>query len=468
MAPGGLPGIPPADKNSFHYRSRSGRRGRPRWIGPAQWVVFLLWAVFNWWLLLGPGIGAVVSAMAVFHGVYAFETALGAVVLPNWGLVTLPVLAILLWLQVLWVRYGESVHLEDCVWCWTGRRGPAGVEKAAGTLGGAWCRDDRRWYYVPGGLVNGVGESWCSVACRDAAVHLHPLRLASPALVFLIVLGLAAYGLQRPVVAYKSHLRAVRRDVFRSNPAALAILLEKHPEFRPFALYLSTLPACTKAACMKAQIAARLEMASIGPDYRADGATLIRLLILNGKGGLAMKLLGPDKPQSFDIAVREGRPGLARRILAANPRMDLGRNPAMYALLLLQEGRFVEAFDLLEGVRRPPSHNAVTEYAVAAYMSGHCRTVAEVNGWLLYPDRQAGVNLYGAAPPTGLGALQRVARDIKRRASYALGLAMEGDLKGSAREWRETEREARESGIPGLVNRDRILMGLVNPSALSG
>ncbi len=468
MAPGGLPGIPPADKNSFHYRSRSRRPAPPRWIGPVQWAVFALWLAFSWWLLLGPGIGYVVSAMAVLHGVFAFQTALDVVVLPNWGLVTLAVLALLSWLQVLWVRYGESVRLAEGRWLWTGRRGPASVEKAARTIGGAWCRGGGRWHYVPGGLINGGGASWCSEACRDAAVRLHPLRLASPALVFLIVLGLGAYGLQRPAAAYKSHLRAVRRGVFRSSPAALAKLLEKHPEFRPFALYLSTLPACTKADCMKAQIAARLEMASIGPDYRADGATLISLLVLNGKGSLAMKLIGPGHVRSFDIAVRQGDLGLARRILAANPHMDLERNPGMYALLLLQEGRFGAAFDVLDGLRMGLSHNTVTEYAVAAYMSGHCRTATEVNGWLLYPDRQAGVNLYGDAPPTGLGALQRVARDIKRRASYALGLAMEGDIEGSAREWRETEREARESGIPGLVDRDRVLMGLVNPSALPG
>ncbi len=468
MAPGSAPGTPPVDTHGYHYRSRTKRAGRPAWIRAVQWLVFALWLVFSYWLLLGAGRSHAAAAMRVYHGVFAFETALESVVFPNWALVTLAVAALIGWLQVLWTRYGESVERVDGRWRWTGRRGPAVVEKAVLTLGGAWCRDDRRWHYVPDGLVDGQGKSWCAAACRERAVRLHPLKAASPVLLFLVVLGAGAYLLQRPVMNYKSAMRAVRRDVFRSRPRALDALLVKHPEFRPFALYLSTLPACTSAACMRAQIAARLEMASIGPDYRADGATLINLLVLNGKGAMAVKLLGTGHLRSFGIAVRTGDLALAREILDAHPSTFAAKNPEADALFLLQEQRYETAYEILSRGSVDHKHNTMTALAVTAYLSGHCREAAAYNRWLLDPDPSAGVHLYGDAPPTGLGALQRVARDLRWKASYALGLALKGDLAGSAREWREVEQMAGRAGIPGLLDRDRILMRLVNPAAVGG
>ncbi len=468
MAPGSAPGTPPADTHGYHYRSRTKRAGRPAWIRAVQWLVFALWLVFSYWILLGRGRLIATATMRVYHGVFAFETALESVVLPNWALVTLAVAALLGWLQVLWVRYGESVERVDGRWRWMGRGGPAVVEMAARTLGGAWCRGSGRWTYVPAGLIDARGKSWCAEACREKAVRLHPLRAASPVLLFLVVLGAAAYLFQRPVMEYKATMRAVRRDVFRSRPRALDALIARHPEFRPFALYLSTLPACTSADCMKKQIAARLEMISIGPDYRADAATPINLLVLNGKDAMAVKLMGTGHPQSFDIAVRTGQLELAKKIQEAHPGTYAVKNPEADALFLLQEHRYDAAYDVLSRTSVDHKHNTVTTFAVTAYLSGHCREAADYNRWLLSPDPSAGVHLYGDAPPTGLGALQRVARDIKWKASYALGLALEGDLAGSARAWRNVEEVAGRSGIPGLLDRDRILMRLVNPAAVAG
>ncbi len=468
MAPGSAPGTPPVDTHGYHYRLRTKRTGRPAWIRAVQWLVFALWLVFSYWLLLGAGRTYATAAMRVYHGVFAFETALRSVILPNWGLITLAVGALIGWLQVLWVRYGESVDWADERWRWTGRRGPALVEKAAFTPGGAWCRGGGRWTYVPAGLVDAKGRSWCAAACREKAVRLHPLRAASPVLLFLVALGAGAYLLQRPVMDYKAAMRAVRRDVFRSRPRALSALLARHPEFRPFALYLSTLPACTNADCMKAQIAARLEMASIGPDYRADAATLINLLVLNGQSAMAVKLLGTGHIRSFGIAVRTGDLALARKILDTHPRTFAAKNPEADALFLLQEHRYEAAYRVLSAGTEDHKHNTVTALAVTAYLSGHCREAAAYNRWLLDPDPSAGVHLYGDAPPTGLGALQRVARDIKWKSSYALGLALKGDLAGSAREWRGVEQAAGQAGIPGLLDRDRILMRLVNPAAVGG
>ena len=82
---------------------------------------------------------------------------------------------------------------------------------------------------------------------------------------------------------------------------------------------------------------------------------------------------------------------------------------------------------------------------------------------LMAPDSLAQPRLEGDAPPTGLGALQRAARPVRNRASYAAALLLLDHVPEAGAEWREAERLAELAGIPGLLDLDRVLLRRLAP-----
>jgi hypothetical protein len=279
-----------------------------------------------------------------------------------------------------------------------------------------------------------------------------------------VVLVAAAYGLSRPYARYWDLRVEAYRTFARGNESAGEAIAARHPEFRPWLRYLATLKACREAACLRAQIRDRLELLSTGPFYGADGAVVTRLLILNGRGDLALRLGEGNPVQSFQVAVRLGRVEEARRILSGHPDRSFSRNSGLWALWLLETGRYEEAHALAAGERDISSRRPVALLAVTSHLTGRCAQKDELVRRLLAPHALKEARLDGDAPPTGLGALQRAARDISHGASLALGFALLGDGGQAREEWAKAEGLADAAGLPGYLDVDRVLLGLVDPS----
>lgn len=451
------------EPETYRYFLAWRRGGPPPWIRPAQWVLLGLWLAFSWWLLFGSGRQHVVSSYYHFHGIFAEEVALGAVLLPTWGQVTLALVALELWFQAIWSRCRAEIRGRAGGWTWAGRRGPAQVRDLARTPGGAWCGDGRRRWFVARGYVDASGLDWLDRPGVPPSPAFAWRRLASPLALLLVILVAGAYALDRPTRANRRARAEVYRAVVSRDAGRLAAAERAHPEFRPWARYLETLPSCDEAACLRAQIAARLELHSIGPEYAADQSTLVKLLILCGRSGLALKLLSPASPEVFDVAVRQDDPALAREALARRRPGARAAGGTSYALLLIEEGRTEEAWRAVGAMGRSLNQRTVAVTAVAAYLSGHCREAEKGALQLMSPDDMAQIRLEGEAPATGLGALLRYVKRVRYHGSYAVGLALLGDMTDARGEWSRAEDLARTGGIPGLLDTERVLLRRVSP-----
>jgi hypothetical protein len=450
-----------AEPRTFRYFLARGTGRPPRWIRLGQWAALALWLAFSYWIFAGRGGRLLEGTYVLYHGVFADQVALRVGVLPNWGLVTLALAALVVWFQALWRRCRVEVTSGPPGWVWAGRRGPCEPERAVITPGGAWLAERGRWFMVPKGFVDPEGRDWLLAAGVTRIPVLHWRALASPLSLVLIGLVCGVYLIQAPARSHRQTRISVYRAVESRSPALQGILHE-HPDFRPWARYLSCLKACDKPPCLRSQIADRIEMRSIGPHFGGDEATLYGLLVITGKTDLVFGVMEPTPRQAFDIAVRLRRPYEARSILAAHPEIRKRQN-GEDILLLLEEGRFSEAEEQMAS--RPPEENLanVAQRATVAYLSGNCD---EARAWafkLLAPASLVQARLEGEAPPTGLGALQRAVREVKYRAVSALGLAVLGSLKDAVPEWSEAERLAEASGVPGALDRERILLDLVAP-----
>ena len=444
---------------SYFLVKASGRS--PIWIRAGQWAVFILWLLFSYWIFFGRGARLLFGYYVLYHGVFADGVALKTGVLPNWGVVTLALAALVLWLQALWHRCLVGIRSGSAGWEWAGRTGPARPERAVITPGGAWLAEKGRWFMVPKGFVDAEGRDWLLAAGVSRIPVLHWRALASPLSLVLAALLCGVYLLQEPV---REHRRARVRvyDAVEARGPALQGILFEHPDFRPWARYLSTLEACDRPPCLRSQVADRLEMRSIGPHFGGDDATLYGMLVITGRTSLVFRVMEPTPRQAFDIAVRLRRPQEARAIQTAHPEIRK-RWEGEDILLLLEEGRFGEAEEQLAGRVLDENLVNVSQRAAAAHLSGNSD---EARSWatkLLEPASLTQSRLKGDAPPTGLGALQRAARDVKYRAVKALGLAVLGSEKDAAREWSEAERLARVAGVPGALDKERILLDLVAP-----
>ncbi|MEW5763860.1 MAG: hypothetical protein ACOYXN_04765 [Acidobacteriota bacterium] len=441
----------------------TGSRGRPpRWISAVQWTVTGIWAGFTLWLVPGPGLGLLEGAFSTIHGAYSTEAAVRYGALPAWSLTTLALGALVAVLQALWRRCEVAILPEgESGLSWPKGRGPSSVVWAVRTEGGWWIGDGERSRFVPRGYVNAEGREWKPPPAPTRGFWA--LRLASPSLAVLFVLVAGAYGLSRPYARYW-HLRVEAYRTFASgNPEAEMAFTTRHPEFRPWMRYLSTLRACREAACLRRQIRDRLELLCTGPFYGADGAVVTRLLILNGRSDLALRLSGENPVQGFQIAVRLGRVAEARRIVEAHPGRNFARNAGLWALWLLETGRYEEAHALAAAERDISSRRPVALLAVTSHLTGRCVQRDGLTLLLLSPHSLKEARLDGEAPATGLGALQRAAREISHGASVALGFALLGDGGEARAAWRRAEDLAEAAGLPGYLDVDRVLLGLVDP-----
>jgi hypothetical protein len=450
---------------SFRYFLNAGSAGPPGWIRVLQWALLLGWCGFSWWILAGKGFQSLQAAYHGFHGVFAAETAVRVSVLPNWALVTLALGALCAWLQALWIRCGWTVRSEAGRWVWEGRRGPSRVERAVPTPGGCWVRDAAGgWFYIPRGLVNGEGREWVRSAAEGASQAFSPLAFVSPLLVLLLVLLAAAWTLQAPVRAYREARRMAVSAVGSADPAREERLLARHPEFRPWARYVATLWACDRATCLGEVIRDRLEVMSIGPSYGGDDATLARLLILSGRSALLLRLSGATSLVAFEVAVRNGDPGLARRIFDANPRVRRRKEAWLVALLLLQEGRAEESYEQAEPLRRGDTARGLALAGVLADLTGRCDQSGRAARALLRPESLVQARLEGPGSATGLGTLQRAARGVVERSSTAVGMELLGDGVAARRAWREAVELAEAAGLPGLIQVEAILLAGLDPN----
>jgi len=449
--------------NYVYFLARSSERA-PWWIRAAQWALFLLWLLFSYWIFLGRGHNYLHQYFSVYHGVFADEVALKAGIFPNWGLVTLALAALVLWFQLLWVRCRVRIVKGESGWVWSGRSGPARPERAVLTPGGAWLSEKGRWFLVSKGYVDEEGKDWLLAAGASRLPLFHWRAAASPLTLALLALVAGAYFLQVPVRQHKQSLLAVFR-AFEGGDAPLQVAAVEYPDFRPWVRYLSTLATCDKAACLKSQIADRLEMVCIGPTFSGDGGTLLGLLLLTGRAKLVLRALNPSPLQALDIAVRLRRPREARAIIAASPNA-FGKAKEENELLLMEEGRFDDAWRQAEADKADDSLYSVKQRAVVAHVSGHREEARALAAQLLTPALLRQTRLEGDAPSTGLGALQRAVRDVKHKAAEALGNAVLGDLAQAERDWAEAQRLAGLAGIPGALDRECIYMDLVAPGEI--
>jgi hypothetical protein len=451
------------DNGTFRYFLTLPSGAPPWWLRVAQWFVLVAWLGFTWWVFWGRGFRLIAAAYYPIHGIFTEDLVLRRVILPNWGLVTLALCVLEIWMQGVWMRCLVSVAPGEDGWRWRGRRGPRSVRASVRTMGGAWCSGIERWFYVPRGFVNAAGEDWLK-ACGGARLPLlTPMRLASPLLGLFLLLLATAYGLQAPLRENRRVRREASWAVRSGDGQRVADLVRHHPEFRPWVRYLSTLPACDQADCLKAQIRDRLEIRSIGPEYGADEATLVRLLILNGRSAMALKLLGPLHPESFQIAIRLDNPRLAEEILGKNEAINPLRNGFSNSTLLLEQGRYEEAFQTLKGPPTTLHQRALALYGAMAYLTGRCGEAEESARKLMSPHSLDSVRLDGDAPSMGLGTLQRAAREVRMHASRAMGLSLLDDHRSAAEEWERAEALAEKAGIPGLLDVDRVLLRRVYP-----
>jgi hypothetical protein len=438
------------------------RAGRPpRWIAFGQWAAFAIWLAFTCWIFAGRGERLLSGYYALYHGVFADQVALWTGILPNWGLVTLSLSVLVFWFQALWRRCRIEIRTGPSGWEWAGRKGPALPERAVTTPGGVWLAERGRWFMVPKGFVDEEGRDWLLAAGASRIPVFHWRTLVSPLSLVLVGLLGGVYVLQAPVRSYRqARLRVY--EALESRSPALQGILGEYPDFRPWVRYLSSLQACDKPPCLRSQIADRIEMRSIGPHFGGDEATLYGLLVITGRSALAFRVMEPTPRQAFDIALRLRRPAEARAILNAYPGLNRHRENGE-VLLLLEEWRFLEAHDLVRRANLDDNLINVSLRATTAHLTGKCDEARSWAVMLLSPASLVQAKMDWEAPPTGLGALQRAVREVKYRAVSALGLAVLGTVEDAMQEWSEAERLAEASGVPGALDKERILLDLVAP-----
>jgi len=440
-----------------YFLARPGPRP-PIWIRPIQWALLGAWFFFFHWICRGEGLRSISYSFYNFHGVFTDEVIWRSAILPNLGLVSVALLALQIWLQVLWQRCRVAVEGAPGEWLWSGRKGPAAPESVARTPGGAWLLSKERWWYVAHGFIGEGGEDFV-VATGAPSVPLgHWRRVASPLAALLVVLALCAWMLHRPLAMDRDLRNAAVRATWRGNQAEAEALVRQHPQFRPWVRYVESQRGCITAACLHRQIVTRLEGLSIGPTFASEENTLRRLLIINGWSRLALILFGTDNKAAVEVFIRLDRPREARRILE-RVRQGLAEGPGdQEVLLLLEEGRLEEAYDATTRFREPLGQRATVMKGVLAHMTGRCTEAGHLARILLSPQSIAQVRLDGEAPPTGLGGLLRVAREVRTHASYAEGLALLDQVPTAGAEWSKAERLSEEAGMPGLLDVDRVLL----------
>jgi hypothetical protein len=207
----------------------------------------------------------------------------------------------------------------------------------------------------------------------------------------------------------------------------------------------------------------RLEVLSIGPSYGGDDATLARLLILSGRSALLLRFSGATSLPAFEVAVRNGDPGLARRIYNANPRVQRRKEAWLVALLLLQEGRAEESFEQAETLGRGDTARSLVLTGVLAGLTGRCDQSGRAARALLRPESLVQARLDGPGSDTGLGTLQRAAREVVERSSTAVGMELLGDGVAARKAWREAVELAGAAGLPGLIQVEAILLANLDP-----
>lgn len=428
----------------------------PIWIRPAQWILLGAWLLFARWICFGEGKSFIASYFYTFYGAFTEEIVWKAAILPNLGLVSVALLALLIWLQVLWQRCRVAVEGAPGAWRWTGRQGPVAPERVARTPGGAWMLARGRWWYMAHGFVGGGGEDFVAATGAPSVPFWHWARFSSPLAILLIVLTSCAWLLQRPIVRDRRLRNEAVRSIRRDSEAEA--LVRQHPEVRPWLRYAQSQRGCSTAPCLHDQIVSRLEGWNIGPVFSNEENTLRRLLVLNGWSTLALRLFGSDNRGAVDVWVRLDRPREARQALdrARNRSVSVPRETN--ALLLTEEGRLEEAYALTEGLPASGDQRAVLLRAVLAQMTGRCSEAERRARSLLSPHAFVQARLDGKAPPSGLGGLQRAAREVRVHASYAAGLVLLGQEVAARAEWEIAERLADWAGLPGLLDEDRVLL----------
>ncbi len=450
-------------ENFSYFLARRGPRP-PFWISPIQWVLVAAYFAAAYWITFGRGMVLLSATLQTYHGIFADEVVWRVGIFPNLALSALAVLSLLLWLQIVWDRCRVGVAAKGDGWEWTGREGPKQPRLVARTPGGAWVLGEGRWWYIPRGLVNGAGQDWISASGAPSVSLLNWRRFASPLAGCLVLLLASAWAVQTPI-RHDQNLRVeIARDFRQGHTADAEALARRHPEFRPWLRYMQTLPGCSEARCLHEQIVARLEGVCIGPFFGGDGAILLRLLALNGWHELALKLMGANTPAARETLIRLDLPDKVRALpRSARDPNDLAKG-GMEATLLLEEGRFEEAY-----LRVPVEPDGgITQRGailrgVLASLTGRCREAKKMARLLMAPDSLAQPRLEGDAPPTGLGALQRAARPVRNRASYAAALLLLDHVPEAGAKWREAERLAELAGIPGLLDLDRVLLRRLAP-----
>jgi hypothetical protein len=423
-----------------------------------------VWALFSHWITVGRGFEAVVAGFGPVHGLYALGVALTYAVFPALSLVTLALLALVLVLEVLYRRCLAEIEEEpEGRWRWRGRRGPEEIREAVRSPGGWWVRGGGRWHFVSAGYVDGDGRPWRPEGRRRP---WGALALLSPPVLLLAVLLAGSYGLSRPYGRYWELRREAYEAFLAGDTAREAALVARHPEFRPWLLYLSTLRSCRQARCLAEQIRDRLELMSLGPAYGADGATLFQLLLLNGRPRMALVLAGHQPERAFLVAVRLGEVERARELVRRIPSAARKRAQGTWILFLLEDGQADEAYAAAGRQPDVTLRRSLSLLAVAAHLSGRCEESRRHAALLMTPEILREARLVGEAPATGLGALQRAASEVGRRASVALGLCLLGDTPGARRAFAEAEALAAEAGLSGYLDTDRVLLALVNRAAV--
>jgi len=440
-----------------YFLARPGPRP-PIWIRPIQWALLGAWLFFFHWICAGEGLRSIWYSFYNFHGVFTDEVIWSSAILPNLGLVSVALLALQIWLQVLWQRCRVAVEGAPGDWRWFGRRGPASPERVARTPGGAWLLSEGRWWYVAHGFTAAGGEDFV-VATGAPTVPLgHWRRVASPLAALLVVLAASAWTLHRPLAMDRDLRSAALRAAWRGGGEEAEALVRQHPQFRPWVRYVESQRGCMTAACLHRQIVTRLEGLSIGPTFASEETTLRRLLIINGWSRLALILFGADNKAAVEVMIRLDRPREARRILDRVRRGHAESTGDEEVLLLLEEGRLEEAYDATTRFRDPLGQRATVLKGVLAHMTGRCTEAERLARILLSPQSIAQVQLEREVPPTGLGGLLRVAREVRTQASYAAGLVLLDQISSAGEEWREAERLSEEAGMPGLLDVDRVLL----------
>ncbi len=435
-------------ENFSYFLARRGPRP-PFWISPIQWTLLAAWFWAAYWITFGRGMVLLSATLQTYHGVFADEVVWRVGICPNLALSALAILSLLAWLQVVWARCWVGVETEGDGWEWTGRGGPKQPRLVARTPGGAWVLGEGRWWYVPRGLVNGAGQDWIS-ACGAPSVPLfHWRRFASPLASGLVVLLASAWGVQAPIRRDQKLRVEIAREISRGRTADAEALARRHPEFRPWLRYMQTLPGCGEARCLHDQIVARLEGVCIGPFYGGDAGILVRLLVLNGWSDLALWVIGPERPEALETLIRLDLPGRARALPRIVHRQAWPRKGELEATLLLEEGRFEEAYQKvpLEIEGGITQREAILR-GVLANLTGKCEEAERMAQLLMAPDSLPQPRLEGDAPRTGLGALQRAARPVRTRAAYAAALLLLDHQIEAREEWQEAERLAGLAGIP--------------------